>query len=353
MRAALFLLVTSFAPNAFHKRAPVGHELVARRYWSGLERRGSARPEAVSMPAVLARTPASKMVALPGSTFLMGSTPGEMALGVAMCRHEVLQAECDQVAPFFRSEGVAHEVWVDAYAMDRREVTVGEYRRCMAAGVCAAPGFAPRDARFDRDELPVTQVRWADATSFCGWRGARLPTEAEWELAAKGTEPGAGGSGRGRGGAGGAGETRGAVDGGGGSIAGRLFPWGGTYNPRLANHGSFSRDDTDASDGFAGLAPVGSFPDGRTPQGIDDLAGNAAEWVADFYDVDDQGFGYPPGSQQNPTGPSTGMFHVVRGGSYVDGAAWMRTTSRTFTTAARSASIGFRCAESLGARRSG
>ncbi len=338
MRAALLLLVTSFAPNAFHPRPaapPVGPDLVARRYWSGLDdrdargrdERDGALGEA-RMPSVLARTPAPRMITLPASTFIMGSTPGEMAVGVAMCRREVLQAECDQVAPFFRSEGVAHEVYVDAFALDRREVSVAEYRRCLAAGTCAAPGFAPRDPRFDRDELPVTQVRWSDAAAFCAWRGARLPTEAEWELAAKGP--------------GGAGGT-GAAGGG-----GRLFPWGGTYNPRLANHGSFSRDEADASDGFAGLAPVGSFPDGSTPEGIEDLAGNAAEWVADVYDVDDQGFGYPPGSQVNPRGPVSGVFHVVRGGSYGDGGAWMRTTSRTTTSAQRSATIGFRCAVSLG-----
>ncbi len=143
------------------------------------------------MPSVLARTPAPRMVTLPASTFIMGSTPGEMAVGVGMCRHEVLQAECDQVAQFIRSEGVAHEVYIDAFALDRREVSVGEYRRCVAAGACAAPGFSPRDPRFDRDELPVTQVRWGDAAAFCGWRGARLPTEAEWELAAKGPGGGA------------------------------------------------------------------------------------------------------------------------------------------------------------------
>ena len=348
MRGALLLLVTSFAPDAFHPRPPppvVGHDLVARRYWEGLDPAGAARGDdgddggqgsgAVSR---LARTPATRMVTVPASTFVMGSTPGEMAIGVAMCRREVRQADCDQVAPFFRSEGVAHEVYVDAFALDRREVTVAEYRRCLAAGACAAPGFAPRDPRFDRAELPVTQVRWSDAAAFCGWRGARLPTEAEWELAAKGAA-GAGGA------------ALSAAPAARRSPGGRLFPWGNTYNPRLVNHGSFSRDEEDASDGFAGLAPVGSFPDGATPAGIEDLAGNAAEWVADLYDVDDQGFGYAPGSAVNPRGPSSGVFHVVRGGSYTDGAAWMRTTARTTTTVARSAQIGFRCAVSVARAR--
>jgi formylglycine-generating enzyme required for sulfatase activity len=332
VRAALLLLVTSFAPDAFHPRPPpvaVGHDLVARRYWEGQTASSGAQDPVGSM---LARTPATRMVTLPASTFVMGSTPGDMAIGVAMCRREIRQAECDQVAPFFRSEGVAHEVYVDAFALDRREVTVAEYRRCLAAGACAAPGFEPRDPRFDRDELPVTQVRWGDAAAFCAWRGARLPTEAEWELAAKGA----------------AGST---LPAGANASGGRLFPWGNTYNPRVVNHGSFSRDEEDASDGFAGLAPVGSFPDGATPEGIEDLAGNAQEWVADLYDVDDQGFGYPPGSVVNPRGPSSGVFHVVRGGSYTDGAAWMRTTSRTTTNLARSASIGFRCAMSVGKPR--
>jgi formylglycine-generating enzyme required for sulfatase activity len=128
----------------------------------------------------------------------------------------------------------------------------------------------------------------------------------------------------------------------------REFPWGAFYNSHLANHGAFSTDDTDATDGFAGLAPVGSFPDGVTALGVFDMAGNAAEWVADVWATDEEGFGYPAASQVNPRGPTTGGFHVVRGGSYEEGAAWMRGASRTTTALVRSAAIGFRCAADVG-----
>ena len=103
------------------------------------------------------------------------------------------------------------------------------------------------------------------------------------------------------------------------------------------------QDETDASDGFVGLAPVGSFPDGRTPLGILDLAGNAAEWVADLYDLDANNLGYSPQPQTNPKGASSGIAHVVRGGSYADGAAWMRGAARS-TVLLRSPQVGFRCA---------
>ena len=91
------------------------------------------------------------------------------------------------------------------------------------------------------------------------------------------------------------------------------------------------------------LAPVGSFLDGATPTGLVDLAGNVAEWVYDFYDVNVDGFGYDAASQVNPTGPKSGAFHAVRGGSYTRGAAWMRGASRAFATGA-SPDVGFRCA---------
>jgi len=206
-------------------------------------------------------------------------------------------------------------VMLDPYDIDLTEVTVEKYMGCVAAGACSPPSFAPGDSRYDVPEFPVTHVTWQDASNYCMWVGGRLPTEAEWEFAARGPNN-------------------------------HTFPWGDIYNPRLANHGAFGDDPTDGRDGFVGLAPVGSFPDGATPSGLLDMAGNAAEWVADWYDRDEQLFGYRRGAQTNPKGPPFGpMGHVIRGGSYRDGAHRLRTAARRGWPFARS-DVGFRCAAS-------
>jgi formylglycine-generating enzyme required for sulfatase activity len=251
----------------------------------------------------------------------MGSSAADVALALASCQREPWRALCDRVALEFRAQMVPHTVTVSSFALDRTEVTVAEYQRCVVAGPCAAPAFRPGDRRFQGAQLPVTHVRWEDADAYCRWTGARLPTEAEWEFAARGPE-------------------------------GRTYPWGNVYNGHLCNHGSLAHDETDASDGHGGLAPVGSYPDGATPSGLLDMAGNAAEWVADRYElVDENGFGFTAQAQVNPKGPPSGSLHVLRGGSYVQGAAWMRSAWRGTLVQERSSDIGFRCASDLPALR--
>jgi formylglycine-generating enzyme required for sulfatase activity len=242
-----------------------------------------------------------------------------MVNALALCAREPLGVLCaagtDDVGPYVRAEGYVHEVTLSAFEIDRTEVPVERYARCVSAGACARAQYGAFDARFDTPDFPVTQVRWEDAVAYCSWVGGHLPTEAQWELAARGPRS-------------------------------RTFPWGEVYHAGLANHGSWADEPSDGSDGFLGLAPVGSFPDGATPNGVLDMAGNAAEWVADVYERDEDGYGYGRGAARNPvtnSGNATLYGHVVRGGSYLEAAVWLRGAARRASLfAARE--IGFRCA---------
>jgi formylglycine-generating enzyme required for sulfatase activity len=263
------------------------------------QRSGDSRQERVVL-----RAPGSPRVLIRGGVFRMGSDIPEVALAQAMCRLEPLERDCD--ATIFADEMVAHDVMLSDYWIDRSEVTVAAYQRCVDAGVCNPPGNAP--AWNTRPNFPVTLVSWFDADAYCRWKGGRVPTEAQWERAARG-------------------------------LAGRMFPWGNAYNPKICNHGRFATYPLDERDGFAELAPVGSFPQGRTLEGIEDLAGNAEEWVSDWYAP-----GYPEADVVDPAGPSTGDHRVVRGGSYQSGRAWLRAAARSKDVpSARRAWRGFRC----------
>jgi formylglycine-generating enzyme required for sulfatase activity len=260
------------------------------------------------------RAPGSEQVLVRGGTFTMGSSDAEMALALALCRAEPRSSECRE--EWFGTEQTAHEVFLSDYWLDRTEVTVSRYRRCVVAGRCPLPPYADGAERFDRPDLPVVLVTWSEAARFCAWAGGRLPTEAEWERAARG-------------------------------LYGRRYPWGNVYNPFLSNHGAFALEDFDGRDGFLEMAPVGSFPDGRTPEGIDDLAGNVKEWVSDWYGPE-----YPKADAADPQGPDQGDERVVRGGSYVHGRTWLRGAARDHDRpGARAPWIGFRCARD--ARRAG
>jgi len=218
------------------------------------------------------------------------------------------------------SEGPPRRVYVSEFAIDRVEVTVAAYRACVRGGGCAPTPLAASDPRFLRPELPMTSVTWGEASAYCAWRGARLPSEAEWERAARGTD-------------------------------GRVWPWGNALKATALNHGRFAGPDDpsgdfaalirpDASDGAAFLSPVGSHPDGLSPDGLYDMAGNALEWTSDFYRPE------PPqaSSTVNPRGPDAGALRTLRGGSWRQPPFFARTTYREATQPeTRSAEIGFRC----------
>jgi formylglycine-generating enzyme required for sulfatase activity len=257
------------------------------------------------------RSPASRMILVPASTFVMGSTPMDVLSAMLDCIRQPLGSQLGCNETLFSDEMPQHRVRLSAFWLDRTEVTVRDYQRCVALGRCRPVPFAQGARRFDRPSYPVSLVTWDDAQSYCRFRGDRLPTEAEFERAERGTR-------------------------------GRRYPWGNLYNSHASNHGRLGVSPTDAGDGFAELAPVGSFASGRTPDGFLDLAGNVAEWVEDRYATS-----YQPGLQTDPRGPKSGSTRVVRGGSYLSAAPWLRGAARqSADPTIRRPFVGFRCARS-------
>jgi len=266
-----------------------------------------APAERALLPHILTlRAPGARSIRLARSDAVIGSSADDVLLAAASCASEPLGHRCN--AQTFASELGRHIAQVGSFWIDRTEVTVREYSRCVAAGRCERPAYAAGGRRFERPFHPVTFVSHEDALSYCHFRGARLPTELEFERAARGAR-------------------------------GRVFPWGELYHSRAANHGRFALLPNDDEDGFAELAPVGSFAVGRTPEGVLDLAGNVAEWVADAYRE----------SYDDPPPQNSDARRVVRGGSYATGPSWLRGAARdSAPPGTRRPDLGFRCAQSAG-----
>jgi formylglycine-generating enzyme required for sulfatase activity len=203
-------------------------------------------------------------------------------------------------------ESPRREIYLDAFYIDRFEITTGRYAKFLAATGASRPpdGWESLDLK-SGDELPVVGVDWNDASAYCKWAGRRLPTESEWEKAARGTDA-------------------------------RRYPWGDT-SPTL-DQANFQNTSPEAYGG--GLAKVGSRPAGSSPFGVQDLAGNASEWVADWHSES-----FPVGDVRNPKGPETGTNRVVRGGGRFDPAERLIATKRFHGPPdLRADDIGFRCA---------
>jgi len=200
-----------------------------------------------------------------------------------------------------------HPVNLDAFYMDKFEVTNGFYKACVEAGVCQPvrrKSSATRSYYYDNpdyDTFPVIFVDWNMAQTYCEWRGARLPSEAEWEKAARG-----------------------------GSVV--SYPWGDTPDCNLANYGNCLADTSSAN----------IYDLGQSRYGVYNMAGNVWEWVNDWYSEDY----YQSSPREDPQGPDTGKEKVLRGGSWKDDYAEMRSVNREAENPARFNNlIGFRCAK--------
>ncbi len=260
------------------------------------------------------------MVYVPGGTFEMGSTEAEIEMAISQCKQ--VRGTCTR--DFRMRESPQHAVTLDGFWMDQTEVTNAQYRLCVEAGACQAPTTCdwgePTFGDASKTDHPVGCVGWYGAQAYCEWVGARLPTEAEWEYAARGEQ-------------------------------GHTYPWGNTFDGTRLNYCDINCQegpwaDTTVDDGYAKSAPVGSYPDGASWCGAFDLAGNAWEWVADWLGA------YPSTAQTNPTGPATGSEKVMRGSSWVYDEERVRTAVRDFVVPTeRDSPIGFRCV-AVGSRSS-
>lgn len=262
------------------------------------------------------------MVLIPGGEFLMGAS-----------------AEAGGLP----DEGPQRKVYLGSYWIDRFEATNDEYYAFVQATGHRPPENAKPAATLwesgsplpGSGRHPVVNVSWDDAVAYCRWKGKRLPTEAEWEKAARGPD-------------------------------GRTYPWGQTWDPTMANSASYwagrtiefkSSREWEAfwvagegariaqEKGLKGevlTLPIGSFPQSASPYGLHDMAGNVAEWVQDWYNPNY----YRAAPLADPQGPERGAIKSMRGGSWLKPAVSLRTSDRDWGTMdSRPSGTGFRCAK--------
>jgi formylglycine-generating enzyme required for sulfatase activity len=275
--------------------------------------------------AACAQSPADAPATSPGATYARTADGAEMVLVPA---GEFTMGSPRTDPKSGDDEEPQHSVYLDAFWIDRTEVTTAQFVEFLNAlgehrGVCGGRDCAEtriedkyshilrRNGRYvvERDfgDHPITEVSWHGAQAYCAWAGARLPTEAEWEKAARGVD-------------------------------GRTYPWGNE---------SPDCDRAQYGDCGGATVPVGSYPAGASPYAVLDMAGNVWEWVADWYDA--AYYGSSP--SQNPQGPDSGVRKVFRGGSWGYPPAFLRASDRARNRPTYAGfNVGFRCAATMPVR---
>lgn len=241
-----------------------------------------------------------ELVYIPAGTFTMGVSDEK----IEWIMNQNWCSDCERW--IFDSGQPEHEVFLDAYWIDKNEITNKQYSLCVSSGACKEPsnfGSSSRSNYIKNSQFadyPVIYVSWFDAKNYCTWAGGRLPTEAEWEKAARGTD-------------------------------GRIYPWGNNAPTSQLANSSLSLDDT---------TEVGSFLKGASPYGILDMVGNVWEWLADWHS--DTYYKYS--SRSNPTGPISGDSRSLRGGGWSDYDVNYISTSRNANYPNGTSEFGgFRC----------
>lgn len=278
-------------------------------------------PESFGIGLTMTGKDGMTLLYVPAGEFLMGSDANK-----ALEECQRFSAEC-QLGDF-TDETPLHPVFLDAFWIDQTEVTNKMYTLCVIANVCEAPTnnsshfHSSYYGNSEYDNYPVIHVNWNMARTYCEWVGRQLPTEAQWEKAARGENA-------------------------------FLYPWGNKFDGTRVNscdkNCALDLMDKSFNDGFDDTAPVGTYLSGASPYGALDMAGNTLEWVADWYDRTY----YASSPYTNPTGPDSGTGRVLRGGSWggynesIINSIIVRSAYRRWGTPdfARDF-VGFRCAVS-------
>lgn len=248
-----------------------------------------------------------KMLFVPEGEFFMGSDDEAVIEAIEQCSISYSDTCGDEM---YYYEQPRHAVFLDGFWIDQTEISNVQYKKCVSEGVCSAPSALSSQTRKEYylvkkfDDYPVINISWEQAKTYCEWAGRRLPSEAEWEKAARGVD-------------------------------GRLYPWGNDFKGDVLNFCDVNCPHSgvihfsDWDDGYSDTAPVNEYPDGISPYGVFNMAGNVAEWVSDWLNFDYYSISPYENPQVVQSPPLTELqVKIIRGGAFFDPPVGVRTTDR-------------------------